>query len=111
MSDRKSCHGPSTVLVDWMFARIGGDTDTPPPTVRSASVYADDPEVDGPSAGEPPPGVNGSVELRAAYEWLQRERRRLEGYTQSQLQRLRGEHQAMVQQNYLNEEALILQSQ
>jgi len=46
-----------------------------------------------------------------AAEWLHRERQRLEAYTRSQLARIEQEHQAMVQQNYLNEQGLIFRAQ
>src|SRR5262249_18997265 len=41
----------------------------------------------------------------------QRERQRLEAYTRAQLTRIHQEHQAALQQGYLNEQALIMRSQ
>jgi hypothetical protein len=104
--------GPSsaTRLTDWLFSRMVGDGRTPwaagpTPGVLVGPAWADV------GTTQPPPAIPAGGDLRAAYEWLQRERRRLEGYTQSQLALLQREHQAMVQQSYLNEAALIARSQ
>jgi chromosome segregation ATPase len=66
------------------------------------------PAPEGDAAGcSPPPVIRRSSDLAAASEWLQRERARMDGYTKSQLERLQKEHQALLSQNYRNEQALI----
>src|SRR5262245_25855917 len=101
---------PSTQIVDWLFSRIGGNGgDEPPPESKpersndvSASLAAPPPN---------PPAVTSAADLQAAHEWVLRERKRLESYTEAQLRRLHGEHQAQLQQSYLNEQGLVLRCQ
>jgi hypothetical protein len=103
MSDSYSGHGPSVQILDQVFARLGGSSIDPPPPAE--------PDLPGLAQMPPPPPLRGPGDLQAAHEWLIRERKRLEGYTQAQLVRLQREHGAVVQQNYLNEQSLILRSQ
>ena len=50
-------------------------------------------------------------DVQAVTQWLQREQQRLQAYTRSQMQHLHNEHQALVQQSYLSEQAVISRSQ
>jgi chromosome segregation ATPase len=103
MADWNAGPGPSTQVLDWLFSRLAGGGPTVAPVVRA--------KVDDPGTSAPPPAIRDAADLQAAADWLQRERKRLEGYTQVQLARLQSEHEELVRQNYLNEEALILRSQ
>src|SRR5687768_14298724 len=87
--------------LDFVFARLGGDPAAQPPGE----------EHDAETDPSPVPVVNSPEELRAASEWLARERQRLEAYTRSQLARVQEERQALAQQQYLNEQTLIFRSQ
>src|SRR5271165_7746 len=104
MSDWHTMQSSSTQILDWIFARAGGDTDTPPPGAGEAARP-------GLAEMSPAPSLHSRQDLQAAIAWLQRERQRLEGYTQSQLARLQQEHQSLVAQNYQNEQALISRAQ
>src|SRR5262245_46937399 len=95
--------------LDWLFARLGGNSPEPLQEVAPAEAAAPAPA---PADDVPlPPKVESAADLEAATAWLQRERKRLEAYTRAQLTRLQQEHQAVLQQNYLNEQALIMRSQ
>jgi hypothetical protein len=103
MSDGNTAQGPSVQIIDQVFAGLAGRSiDPPPPAEADPAALSQMP---------PPPPLRGPGDLQAAHEWLLRERKRLEGYTQVQLHRLQREHAAIVQQNYLNEQSLILRSQ
>jgi DNA repair exonuclease SbcCD ATPase subunit len=93
--------------LDCVFSQLGGDTHSVPPPVEA-------PEPAGPaeSAGvAPPPKVETQADLQTAYEWLLRERKRLDSYTNAQIARLQQEHSEMLKRHYLNEQALIVRSQ
>ena len=102
MFDGNASPGPSTQLLDWMFVRMGGGGEPPPPV---------EPAPQGPAEGQGPPAIRGPADLQAACAWLQRERERLAGYTRDQLARLQDEHEALIKHNYRNEQALILRCQ
>src|SRR5215813_5205334 len=93
-------------VVDWLFARMGGDS-------GHAPLPAGQPRAEGPPevAETAPPEVRSADDLKLASDWLRRERRQLEAYTRAQLARIQEEHQAVVGQNYLHEQTLILRSQ
>jgi chromosome segregation ATPase len=102
--------------LDSVFSQLGGnpDLESGPDTLPMGQPHAG-------AAGTPsgaalveiqaPPKVETQADLQAAYEWLQRERKRLENYTNSQLARLQNEHAAMLSRHYTNEQVLILRSQ
>jgi hypothetical protein len=97
---------PPIQVIDWLFTH-----------------YNDPPAADGPFAAAPaaeealnwepesPPPIQDPADLRAANDWLHRERGRLRQYTETQLARIRTEHQSLVQQKYLNEQTMILGGQ
>jgi chromosome segregation ATPase len=60
---------------------------------------------------EPPPSIESPADLRAAREWLRRERECLKAYTQAQLARLQQQQQSALAQNYHAEQSLILRVQ
>jgi hypothetical protein len=60
---------------------------------------------------QPPPLIENADDLRAAHEWLLRERQRLDVYTRDQLARVQQERQSFVQQTNLKEQALVLRMQ
>jgi chromosome segregation ATPase len=101
--------GPATQVIDWLFSRFGAPAPEPLPGAIAPST-AVDPGLDY-SRPQPPPVIHGPEDLQAACAWLDRERKRLEGYTQSQLAQLREAHQKLIQQNYTNEANLIFRSQ
>ena len=90
--------------LDCLFSQIGGER---PPAPSECGEPAAAP----PAHVQPPPRVETQADLQAAYEWLVREKQRLDGYTNAQLQRVRHEHEAMLHRYYLNEQSLILRSQ
>jgi hypothetical protein len=96
--------------LDSVFSQLGGkpDLESGP---EAAPTGQDSPAAAGPAEIQPPPKVETQADLQAAYEWLQRERKRLENYTNSQLARLKNEHAAMLSRHYTNEQVLILRSQ
>jgi hypothetical protein len=98
---------PHQQALDWLFARLGGDPDPGP--VATAEPRPDD-GADAAAIG-PPPTIQSPEDLSIATQWLQRERQRLAAYTRSQLTRIQQEHQALLQQNYHNEQCLILRCQ
>ena len=51
--------------------------------------------------------IQNAADLRAANEWLRRERQRLEQYTQTQLDRIQSDRQALVTQTARNEQMII----
>jgi DNA repair exonuclease SbcCD ATPase subunit len=51
------------------------------------------------------------ADLQAAYEWLLRERKRLDGYTNAQLAKIQNDHAAVIARHYTNEQVMILRSQ
>ena len=87
--------------LDFVFARLGGDPTAPPPSQ----------EADEEAEPVPVPVVKSADDLRAASEWLARERQRLQAYTRTQLARIQEERQGLAQQQYLNEQTLIFRSQ
>src|SRR5438128_2430626 len=91
-------------VLDFVFARLGGSPEAPAPAGPAAAPA---------EAGEPPPppSVHSPEDFRSGAEWLQRERQRLEAYTRTQLARVQEERQALVQQQYLNEQTLVLRCQ
>jgi chromosome segregation ATPase len=96
----------ATDAIDALFTRLGGQGDStapPPPIVSESSPI--------PTEVDAPPAINDPADVQVAYEWLRRERKRLDAYTSAQLARLRSEHEALVRQNYNNEQMLIVKSQ
>ena len=93
---------PPIQVIDWLFTHYN---DQPAPLAA--------PSGDGALNWEPeaPPPIQDPADLRAANDWLLRERGRLRQYTETQLARIRTEHQSLVQQKYLNEQTMILGGQ
>jgi hypothetical protein len=109
MTARNSCQPPHTEATDWVFTRLSGGGGQPAAPTRPAERPPAAADIAALAETQPPPG--NPEDLQAAYEWLRRERKRLEAYTQAHLARLRSEHQALVAQNHLAEESLILRTQ
>jgi hypothetical protein len=93
--------------LDWLFTRLGGNP-APEPAAGDAEPHPAATDCDEPEAM---PAIRSAEDLRVANEWLQRERQRLAAYTRAQMSRIQQEHQALIQQSYLNEQRLILRSQ
>ena len=111
MTDCYTNTGRTTQLVDWVFSRIAGDPEAILKGIGSALPTQGEPTRAELGETQLPPTIRGPADVQAAYDWLRREKRRLEGYTQSQLALLQSEHQALVKQNYANESAIIGRSQ
>ena len=94
----------STHALDCLFSRLAGN-DEPLAVPADASDAGDFAEV------QSPPKIETAEDVRAAHEWLLRERRRLDQYTRSQLARIQQEHQAFVRQTYLKEQTLVFRTQ
>src|SRR5262249_49623958 len=58
-----------------------------------------------------PTSLEQSPEGRAAFEWLQNERKRLEEYTHAQFAIIQQRHQTLMAAKFRNEEALALDTQ
>ena len=106
---------PRQEVRDWLFAQLGGQPhrnaafDNP----RSLDGEPDERLSDAlpQSAPSEPPAIRGPEDLRAANEWVQKERQRLEAYTRNQLASIQQQHNLLISQNYLHEQNLILRSQ
>src|SRR5258708_7651772 len=73
---------------------------------ESSPEHPDEPSAASPATPpSPPPKVETQADIQAAYEWLLRERQRLEGFTNAQLGRIQNDHGAMLSRYYLNEQA------
>jgi hypothetical protein len=101
--------------LDRVFIQLGGNSDLEADLTSVACSPGEAPEAPTtsvvPAEVPPPPKVETQADLQSAYEWLLRERKRLETYTNSQLARLQQEHAAMVARHYTNEQMMILRSQ
>ncbi len=103
-----------TLALDHLFSRLAEQA-----AGRPLPPDADDAAFEAPGAADaaefaetqPPPPIESAADLKAAHEWLLRERQRLSAYTRSQLARVQNEHQAFVQQAYLKEQGLIFRTQ
>jgi chromosome segregation ATPase len=93
MTAANDAQNPSIQVADWVFSHFGSQLGQ------------------GAGAAEAPLAIQNTEDLQAANEWLRRERKRLEDYTEAQLARVAGEHQALVSQNYRNEQQMILACQ
>jgi chromosome segregation ATPase len=102
---------PQTQTLDWVFTMCQGGNAFTNPSPSSDCQPAGAVEGLPLTEVEPAPAIQGATDLRAANDWLQRERRRLQEYTRIQLDRIQREHQALVGQKYLNEQTTILLSQ
>ena len=104
-----------TQALDWIFAQCPGGRGFTWPAVatgRPAVVEAVRATEALPlEEVEPPPALRDPTDLRAANEWLLRERKRLQEYTRVQLGRIQAEHQGLLSRTYLNEQTLLLRSQ
>jgi hypothetical protein len=96
--------------LDSVFSQLGGKPDLESGPEAGATA-PDSTAAASPAEIQPPPKVETQADLQAAYEWLLRERKRLENYTNSQLARLKNEHAAMLSRHYTNEQVLILRTQ
>jgi len=101
--------------IDWLFTHAatnrGFQGPSPTPGWQAATSSAESGDDSAPAETEPPAAVRDSADFRAASEWLQRERNRLQEYTQIQLARLEKEHQALLSRSYANEQGMILRCQ
>jgi hypothetical protein len=108
---------PHTQALDVLFCRLGAarlDEPIPPNgLVGAAPLTAPSNAEDAAAlaATEPPPSLEGAKDVQAVYEWMKRERGRLETYTRGQLARLQAERMELIHQNYLNEQGVILRVQ
>jgi hypothetical protein len=98
--------------LDSLFSQLGGnpDLDSAPEAIPLGQVAS----AAGPVALadiQPPPKVETQADLLAAYDWLLRERKRLEAYTNAQFARLQQDHAALVTQHYTNEHVMLLRTQ
>src|SRR5262245_19858491 len=98
---------PHQQALDWLFSRLAGNTLSEPATSAEVRPHAPPGSAD----AELAPVVRSQDDLTAATEWLQRQRQRPAAYTRAQLARIQDEPQALVQQNYLLQQGLILRSQ
>jgi len=101
---------PPIQVIDWLFTHF----DSPSlPMGHVGSAPAPAPAApDGPEwEPESPPPLLDAADTRAANEWLRRERDRLRQYTETQLARIRAEHQALLNQKFGNEQTMILGGQ
>jgi hypothetical protein len=97
--------GSSTQAVDWIFTYYA----TQPTWDRQSLAVPVGAPVSYPRAGmDAPPEIKDPADLRAANAWLQREWDRLKQYTEIQLARIQRESQALLSQNHLNEQSMIL---
>ena len=95
----------ATQAVDWIFTYYA----TQPTWDRHSLGVPVGAPANYPRAGmEAPPEIKEASDLRAANEWLQREWDRLKQYTEIQLARIQRESQALLSQNHLNEQTMIL---
>jgi DNA repair exonuclease SbcCD ATPase subunit len=94
--------------LDSVFSQLGGKPDL---ECNPEAVATGQDNAAAPAEIQAPPKVETQADLQAAYEWLVRERKRLENYTNSQLARLKNDHAAMLSRHYTNEQVLILRSQ
>ena len=97
---------PPIQVIDWLFTHFND------PPASDASFAAAPAGPDAPQwEPEAPPPLRDAGDLEAANDWLQRERTRLRQYTETLMARIRTEHQALVDQKYLNEQTRILGGQ
>jgi hypothetical protein len=100
--------------LDSLFSQLGGNPDLDADLAPEAIPLGQASSAAGPVAlGEiqPPPKVETQADLQAAYDWLLRERKRLEAYTNAQFGRLQQDHAALVTQHYTNEQVMLLRTQ
>ncbi len=103
-----------TQILDSLFSHLADAASGRPPPDERNGFSAGPPGADEPDElahVQPPPQIANDADLRAAHEWLHRERQRLDAYTRGQLARVRREHQGFLQQTYLQEQALVLRTQ
>jgi hypothetical protein len=96
-----------TQAADFLFSHFGAQAWGRQPSGTLAEIGGGNLP---PDADAPPP-IQNQQDLVAANEWLQRERKRLQEYTETQLERIAAEHQALVKRNYQNEQSMILACQ
>jgi DNA repair exonuclease SbcCD ATPase subunit len=98
--------------IDWIFAQLPGEGSgfVAPRPVSTAPAAPPIPLAEQPGT-QAPLRMENEADLRAAQEWLQHERNRLEEYTRSQFDLIRQQHQALMAKHFRSEEALALRSQ
>lgn len=109
-----NAHATHAQSVDWLFAQLPGDAAgyAPPAFTSASSAAAPEPSSPPPwGDSPPPPSFEDPGQLRAAYEWLQAEKHRLEQYTRNQFATIRQQHQALLAKHFRSEEALTLRAQ
>ncbi len=86
--------------VDWIFAQM----DDPGSRPASGPLPPPLPPLRAPAAPEgshrPPPSFEGADDVRAAQEWFQAERQRLEDYTQQQFALIEQQHYQVLAKHY-----------
>jgi hypothetical protein len=101
--------------LDVVFSQLGGESAPAPPVAPSAGATRRPPA--SPARGQefdpqpPPASIPLTPQLQTAYEWLQREKSRLEGYTRAQLARIHSQREEMMRQSHNDEQAIILRAQ
>src|SRR5436309_3336752 len=110
---------PYAQSVDWLFAQLPGASPSfvapapsvQPTTLANGAARGEPGQAPSFALSEPPAAVGVSPELRAGYEWLQAERKRLEEYTRTQFATIQQQHQALLAKHFRSEEALTLRAQ
>lgn len=111
--------------IDWLFAQLPGETSgsglfqVPPVAPPQAGAVAQAASLSQPAASEAPaytgpslpPLLDNPADLRAAYEWLQTEKNRLEEYTRSQFAKIHQQHQALLAKHMQSEQTLAVRAQ
>jgi chromosome segregation protein len=104
---------PESHPVDAVFALL---SQNPAPRMPAAlGTFMEDapkpsrpPPLDPP---DPPPNLDGHPDVRAAYDWLQTERSRLEEYTRIQFEKVQQQHQDLMKLHFEREQESALQVQ
>ena len=78
--------------LDCVFSQLGGEAPPAPAEYGEPGTAAPPP-----AEVQPPPKVETQADLQSAYEWLVREKKRLDGYTNAQLQRVQQELKAAIE--------------
>jgi hypothetical protein len=103
-----TANGPrylQTQALDWLFSQAGAPPTQPQPSAQTPIPAV--PDGSASPAAEPPPPIRSEADLQAATEWLRRERERLQQYTDLHINRIKAEHQALVDLKYRNEQTLL----
>jgi chromosome segregation ATPase len=101
--------GVTPQAADYIFAQLSGEGGLMPGVWPST---LDQPAPPASFEPEPPPeAISRNPELKAAYEWLGREKARLETYTRTQLARIQAQRRETMRQTHQDEQTMILRAQ